>query len=103
MALIAIDATLKRYECHSFMFFRRLRELAKNTLLPIAFSTEPHKISIRVLWDGMTTLGWPPKRATWIANINSNSAILIDTWTWAFLQNVTVQQIKNALRAVSKT
>ncbi|HMY01333.1 MAG TPA: hypothetical protein PKC44_16300 [Agitococcus sp.] len=81
------------------MFVRRLREFAEGKLMP--FSIKPHKTSMTALWSMMADK-WPPKRATWVANINLNQAILIDTWTWTFLQTVTVTQVRNALQAIQQ-
>lgn len=83
-------------------FMRRLRELARGKPLMVPFTMEPHKISPSELWTAMTAAGWPPKRALWVAGINTNKSILLDAWTWPVLLTLTVAQLQSALQAVKQ-
>jgi energy-coupling factor transporter ATP-binding protein EcfA2 len=80
-------------------FMRRLRELAKGKQLALPFTLEPHKITPNDLWAAMTTAGWPPKRNAWVAGINENKVVLLDTWTWSGLLSLTAVQLQAAMQA----
>lgn len=83
-------------------FMRRLRELAKNKRLNLPFTMEPREITPIDLWAAMNTVGWPPKRAAWVARINANNLVLLDSWTWPVLLSLTVGQLQAALQALKQ-
>jgi ABC-type dipeptide/oligopeptide/nickel transport system ATPase subunit len=83
-------------------FMRRLRELAKKKLLVLPFTMEPHEIPPTDLWNAMNALGWPLKRNNWVANINANSQVLINAWTWPTLLGMTAAQLQTAMNAMQQ-
>ncbi len=81
-------------------FIGRLRGMANGRNLALPFSMESHRIKPADLWAAMTAIGWPAKRAPWVSGINTNSAVLLDDWTWPILLTFTVAQLQSALQAV---
>jgi hypothetical protein len=83
-------------------FIGRLRGMARGRNLALPFSLESHKFKPADLWAAMIAVGWPPKRAPWVSGINTNSAVLLDDWTWPTLLTFTVAQLQVALQAVKQ-
>ena len=83
-------------------FMRRLRELARQKNLVLAFTMEPRKIVPTDLWAAMCAAGWPPRRNAWVAGINTNRIVLLDSWTWSTLLTLTVAQLANAMQALKQ-
>lgn len=83
-------------------FMRRLRELAKQKNLALPFTMEPRDIGPTELWAAMCAAGWPVERNNWVAGINANGAVILNTWTWSVLLGFNVGQLQAALQAVKQ-